>query len=233
MTGDGVVGDTETALVVRLMERHVNPSTVLLGPLLVCFPGPFLEEGVADLPIDMLLLEAVLIRLVYLAVEVLKAGSLAKSKELVVDEAILDVVDVIHNCLTLILHKMLDKGISADGNPKANVAINHKARRREQRTEVIEGGIGSEHAHGGSVRVGRRDTLDEKLGLQSRVCSKVYPCGRGVGLCVVHLKGSGAGRSVRSARGRTPAAWLGASVWSVSARASCTKAGPGPQQCHV
>ena len=57
--------------------------------------------------------------------------------------------------LTLILRKMLDKGISADGNPKANVAVNHKARRREQRTEVIEGGIGSEHAHGGSVRVGR------------------------------------------------------------------------------
>jgi len=98
-----------------------------------------------------------------------KAGSLAKSKELVVDEAILDVVDlvdVIHDRLTLILHKMLDKGISADGNPKANVAINRKARRREQRTEVIEGGIGSEHAQGGSVRVGRRDTLDEKLGLR-------------------------------------------------------------------
>ena len=85
------------------------------------------------------------------------------------DEAILDVVelvDVIHNCLTLILDKMLDKSISADGNPKANVAVNHKARRREQRTEVIEGGIGSEHGHGGSVRVGRRDTLDEKLGLR-------------------------------------------------------------------
>jgi hypothetical protein len=117
----------------------------------------------------MLLLEAVLIHEVYLAVEVLKAGSLAKSKELVVDEAILDVVelvDVIHDRLTLILHKMLDKGISADGNPKANVAINHKSRRREQRTEVIEGGIGSEHAQGGSVRVGCRDTLDEKLGLR-------------------------------------------------------------------
>jgi len=58
VTGDGVVGDTvtKTALVVRLMEQHVNPSTVLLGPRLVCFPGPFLEEGVADLPINMLLL---------------------------------------------------------------------------------------------------------------------------------------------------------------------------------
>ena len=51
-----------------------------------------------------------MIREVNLAVEVLKAGSLAKLNELVVDEAILDVVelvDVIHNCLTLILHKML------------------------------------------------------------------------------------------------------------------------------
>ncbi len=62
MTGDGVVGDTKTALFVRLMEPHVNPSTVVLGPRLVCLPGSFLEEGVANLPIDMLLLEAVLIR---------------------------------------------------------------------------------------------------------------------------------------------------------------------------
>jgi hypothetical protein len=92
VTGDGIVGDTETALFVRLMELHVNPSTVL-GPRLVCLPGLFLEKGVADLPIDMLLLEGVLIRLVYpgesehrpgeserppaaaqLAVEVLKGG---------------------------------------------------------------------------------------------------------------------------------------------------------------
>ncbi len=135
MTGDGVVGDTETALFVRLMEPHVNPSTVL-GPHRVCLPAPLFEEDVADLPINMLLREAVLIRVVNLAVEVLKAGSLAKSKELVVDEAILDVVelvDVIHNCLTLILHKMLDKGISADGNPKANVAV--KPQSTQERAE--------------------------------------------------------------------------------------------------
>jgi hypothetical protein len=68
VTGDGVVGDTGTALVMRLMEPHVNPSTVLLCPCLVCLPGPFFEEGVADLPRDMLLLEAVLIRKVNLAV---------------------------------------------------------------------------------------------------------------------------------------------------------------------
>jgi hypothetical protein len=114
VTGDGVVGDTETA-----HEPHVNPSTVL-GPRLVCLPGPFLEEGVADLPIDMLLLETILIREVNLAVVVLKAGSLAKPNELVVDEAILDVVelvDVLHNFLTLILDKMLDKSIRPMGTP--------------------------------------------------------------------------------------------------------------------
>ena len=120
MTGDGVVGDTETALFRRLMEPHVNPSTVLLGPRLVCLPVPFLEEGVADLPIDMLLLEDVLVCEVNLPVEVLKVGCLAEAQKLVVDEAILDVVelvDVLHNCFTLILDKMLDKSISADGSP--------------------------------------------------------------------------------------------------------------------
>ena len=57
VTGDGVLGDTETALFVRLMEPHVNPRPVLLVPCLVCLPGPLFEEGVADLPIDMLLLK--------------------------------------------------------------------------------------------------------------------------------------------------------------------------------
>jgi len=52
----------------RLMEPHVDQSAVLLGPRLVGLPGPLLEEGVAHLPIDMLLLEAVLIREVNLAV---------------------------------------------------------------------------------------------------------------------------------------------------------------------
>jgi hypothetical protein len=58
---DGVVGDTETALVMRLMEPHVDPSAVLLVPCLVGISGALLQEGVADLPIDMLLLEDVLI----------------------------------------------------------------------------------------------------------------------------------------------------------------------------
>jgi hypothetical protein len=41
-----------------------------------------------------------------MTVEILLPGRLAKPYELVVDEAILDVVDVLHNCLTLILYKV-------------------------------------------------------------------------------------------------------------------------------
>ena len=66
-----------------------------------------------------------------------------------------------HKGLTLILYKVLDKSISADGNPKSNVAVNLKRRGREQGTEVHEGGIGNEQALCGSVRISRRDTLDE------------------------------------------------------------------------
>ena len=62
-------------------------------------------------------------------VKVLKSCGLAKADELVVDEAILEVVklvDVLHNFLTLSLYKVLDKRISANGNPKANVTVNYK-----------------------------------------------------------------------------------------------------------
>jgi hypothetical protein len=60
VTSDGVVGDTKTALVMRLMEPHVDPRVVLLVPCLVDVSGALLQKGVADLPIDMLLLEDVL-----------------------------------------------------------------------------------------------------------------------------------------------------------------------------
>jgi hypothetical protein len=73
-----------------------------------------------------------------LPVEVLKAGCLAEVHELVVDEAILDVVDLvdINNFLTLFLYKVLDKSISANGNPKANVAVIYKGLGVDQGTEV-------------------------------------------------------------------------------------------------
>ena len=69
--------------------------------------------------VDVLQLEGVLVRELNMPVRMLKAGGLAKADPLVVDEAILDVVefvDVLHNRLTLFLHKVLDKSISADGN---------------------------------------------------------------------------------------------------------------------
>ncbi len=94
----------------------------------------------------------------HMAVQVLQPGRLAEAEELIMDEAILDVVelvDVLHNGLTLILYKVLDKSISAVGNTKANVAVNHKRRGREQGTEVHEGEIGSEHALCCSVRISR------------------------------------------------------------------------------
>ena len=62
------------------------------------------------------------------------------------DEAILDVVeliDVLHNFLTLFRYKVLDKSVSANGNPKANVTVVYKGLGGEQRTEVGEGGISS------------------------------------------------------------------------------------------
>jgi hypothetical protein len=122
------------------MEPHVDPSAVLLVACLEGVSGALLQEGVADLPIDMLLLEDVLICEVNLPVEVLKAGSLAEAHKLVVDETILDVVelvDVLHNFLTLFLYnKVLDKIVSANGNPKSNVAVIYKGLGGEQGTEA-------------------------------------------------------------------------------------------------
>jgi hypothetical protein len=150
------------------VQAHVNPSAVLLVPSLVGIPGALLQQCRCDLVVDVLLLEQVLVHELHMSINVLQPGRLAKADELVVYEAILDVVElvhVLHNCLTLILYKVLEKSISADGNPKANVAVNHKRRGRERGTEVREGGIGNEQALCGSVLISRRDTLDENLGL--------------------------------------------------------------------
>ena len=98
----------------------------------------------------------------------MKARGLAEAEELVVYEAILDVVElinVLHNFLTLFRYKVLDKSVSANGNPKANVAVVYKGLGGEQRTEVGEGGISSKQALCGRVRLSRRDTPDKNLGL--------------------------------------------------------------------
>jgi len=70
----------------------------------------------------------------HMAVQVLQPGCFAKADELVVDEAILDIVElvhVLHNGLTLILDKVLDKSISR-WEPKSNVAVNLKRRRERE-----------------------------------------------------------------------------------------------------
>jgi hypothetical protein len=90
--------------------------------------------------VDVLLLE-LLVRELDLAVKVLKSCGLAKAEELVVDEAILEVVklvNVLHNLLRFSLYKVLDKRISANGNPKANVAVDLGT--REEPGTLTQGG---------------------------------------------------------------------------------------------
>ena len=59
---DSVVGDAESSLVVRLVQAHVDPGAVLQVPFLVGFAGAFLQQGVGDLVVDVLLLENLLVR---------------------------------------------------------------------------------------------------------------------------------------------------------------------------
>ena len=70
---------------------------------------------------------------------------------------------------------MLDKSVSANGNSKANVAVIYKGLGGEQGTEVCEEGISSEQALCGRVHLGRRDTLDENLGLIIEVQVSMFP----------------------------------------------------------
>ena len=115
-----VVAHAKSALVVGLVQAHVNPSAVLLVPRLVGIPGALLQQCQCDLVVDVLL-EHVLVRELYMSINVLQPGRLAKADELVVDEGILDVVElvhVLHNGLTLILYKVLDKSIRPMGTPR-------------------------------------------------------------------------------------------------------------------
>ncbi len=58
--------------------------------------------------------------------------------------AVVELVVVLHDRLTLILYKVLDKSISADGKTKTDVTVNYKGRGGGQGTEVREEGIGIE-----------------------------------------------------------------------------------------
>ena len=70
-------------------------------------------------------------------------------------------------------HLLSDKSVSANGNPKANVAVVYKGLGGEQRTGVCEGGSSSEQALRGRVRIGRRDALEENHGLVIEVQASV------------------------------------------------------------
>jgi len=52
---------------------------------------------------------------------------------------------------------LFDESVSANGNPKAKVAVVYKGLGGEQRTEVCEGGMSIEQALCGRVRLSRRD----------------------------------------------------------------------------
>jgi hypothetical protein len=161
---------------------RMSTHKVLLVPRRVGGAGALFQEGVGDLVVDVLLLNHVVVGELCMAVQILQPGRLAKPYGLVVDEAILDVlefVDVLHNCLTIILYKVLDKSISADGNTKTNVAVNYKGRGGEQGTEVREGGVGGKQVLSCIVRISAEIPLTRSLvflKLRSRPASSLNTC---------------------------------------------------------
>ena len=123
------------------MQNHVYPRAILLGPSPVGIVSALLEERLGDLVVDVLLLEVVLVLDRDLAVEVLQPGSLAEAKELVVDETVLhavQLVDIIHDGQALVLHKTLDKRVSAEGNTKTLISLCSEAPEGEHGAEVRE-----------------------------------------------------------------------------------------------
>ena len=49
-------GGRQSPLVVRFVQVHVNPNVVLQVPFLVVIVGAFLQQGIGDLVVDVLLL---------------------------------------------------------------------------------------------------------------------------------------------------------------------------------
>ena len=81
-SGDDVVGDAKSALVVRLVQAHVHPSAVLLFPRLVGILSALLQQCRCDVVVDvLLLLEHVLVCEVHMAINVLQPGPLAEAEE--------------------------------------------------------------------------------------------------------------------------------------------------------
>jgi hypothetical protein len=75
------------------VQAHVHPSAVLLVPRRVGILSALLQQCRCDVVVDVLL-EQILVCEVHMAINVLQPGRLAKADELVVDEAILDMVEL-------------------------------------------------------------------------------------------------------------------------------------------
>ena len=169
MSANGVVSDAKASMLVGELEHHVYPRAILQGPSLVGIAGALLEERLSDLVVDVLLLEMVLVLDWDLAVEVLQPGSLAEAEELVMNEAVLhtiQLVDILHDGQTLLLHKTLDKSVSAEGNTKTHVSLRSKSHRGEYRAKVRKS-RGSGNDVMGCLMCGvSGDAFDEDLRLE-------------------------------------------------------------------
>jgi hypothetical protein len=124
---DGVVGESEIAVVVGLVQAHVDPGAVLLVP--------FFRRALAILWPTCCCWRVFWFARSMWPLRYWSRVAWQNRSSLVVYETILyavQFVDVLHNCLAIILDKVLDKSISADGNTKTNVAVNYKGRRGEQ-----------------------------------------------------------------------------------------------------
>ena len=141
----------------------------LSGPRPVGIDGALLEERLGDLVVDVLLLEMVLVLDRDLAVEVLQPGSLAEAKELVMNEAVLhaiQLVDILHDGQTLLLHKNLDKSVSAEGNTKTHVSLRSKAPKGEHRAKVRKSSGSGNDVVGCLMCDVSGDAFDEDLRLE-------------------------------------------------------------------
>jgi hypothetical protein len=117
-----------------------------------------------------------------MAVQILQQGGLEEPYELVVDQAVLDaveLVDVLHNCLTYMLDKVLDKSIIAYGNSKTNVTVNYKVHGGEQGTECAREGSAASMRCAASCAPAAEIPLTRSLvfpKLRSRSASSLNTC---------------------------------------------------------
>ena len=169
MAAHGVVSDAEAALFVGQVEDHVHPGPVLLGPGCISALGALLEQRIRDLAVDVLLLEAILVADGNLAIEVLEPRRLAEAQELIVDEAVVhavELVDIVDDGQALILHKILNKRVSAEGNTEPLIPLRSETLNMEQvGGKVREGRVCLHNCVGSVERVLRRNTLDQERGL--------------------------------------------------------------------